>query len=180
MNNNQLSLWDFACNYYRQPKVQSACLRLQDEQGWNVPLLLFCCWAADRYGALSTEQIQHAKNLADGFSRYTTEPLRQIRQNMKSVDNNRWPVNHVRWQKLRQDIKDIELESEKILLNALELPYKNDQQRSGTLEAVIDALTICFGPFPSSSPVIRILEALYPDQSPINIIEHHKFLDKIP
>jgi len=38
------SLWDYACEVYGKPDVQHASLQLQEEEGANIPLLLFCCF----------------------------------------------------------------------------------------------------------------------------------------
>ncbi|MFT7224312.1 MAG: hypothetical protein ACI82Z_001869 [Cellvibrionaceae bacterium] len=160
--NHSTNLWDFACSYYRQPQIESACLHLQDRRGWNVPLILFCCWASSRYGALSIEQIQHAKDIAHAFSACTTEPLRQVRQQMKTTDTKQWAIDSAGWEILRQGIKNLELRSERILLEALEMPYKGQRLRQGSAEAIIHNLTLCFEPFSSDPSIILILEALPP------------------
>jgi len=38
--------WDFSLAVYRRPGVAAACLRLQDEAGVDVNLLLYFCWLA--------------------------------------------------------------------------------------------------------------------------------------
>ena len=41
------SLWDFSLEIYRRPGVQEACLKLQDDLGADVNMLLYCCWRGE-------------------------------------------------------------------------------------------------------------------------------------
>ena len=44
-------LWDFSLEVYGRPKVAETCLRLQDEFGVDVPVLLFAAWLAAEHSA---------------------------------------------------------------------------------------------------------------------------------
>jgi uncharacterized protein (TIGR02444 family) len=106
------SLWDFAVNLYTRPGVAALCLRLQDEYGVNVPLLLFARWLELRNQAMD---LPAALNRVDRWHREYVEPLRELRRKMK-VDFAREldliaPV--------RNQIKDAELLAEKQELNWL-------------------------------------------------------------
>ncbi|MFB3151067.1 MAG: TIGR02444 family protein, partial [Alphaproteobacteria bacterium] len=39
--------WDFALVVYRRDGVAEACLALQESQGVDVNVLLFCCWLGE-------------------------------------------------------------------------------------------------------------------------------------
>ncbi|OXE36077.1 MAG: TIGR02444 family protein [Phenylobacterium zucineum] len=40
-----MSLWAWTLEAYSRPGVSQACLRLQDEHGFNTPYLLWAVWA---------------------------------------------------------------------------------------------------------------------------------------
>lgn len=40
------SFWDFSTAFYAEPGVKEACLRLQDDFGADINLVLLCLWAA--------------------------------------------------------------------------------------------------------------------------------------
>ena len=42
--------WDFSLEVYAKEGVADACLRLQDDLGIDVNMLLFCCWAGHSGG----------------------------------------------------------------------------------------------------------------------------------
>ena len=42
------ALWQYTLLVYSQPKVQALCIRLQDEHGADVNILLCACWLAKR------------------------------------------------------------------------------------------------------------------------------------
>ncbi len=114
------SLWDFATAFYAKAGVQSACLTLQDQAGVNVPLLLCCCWVGRYYGELPREAAKEMGQFTDACSQQTTEPLRAIRASMKYSHKPQWPIKEGDWSKLREQIKALELSSEKLLLQGLE------------------------------------------------------------
>ena len=49
--------WRFSLRFYRQPEVADACIRLQEEAGIDVNLLLFLLWHATRKRALSATEV---------------------------------------------------------------------------------------------------------------------------
>ena len=121
------SLWDFATGVYTGDTIAPACLELQDNYQWNIPLLLFCCWAGNYYGALSAGQSQWARSFAEHFSATVTQPLRVLRRNMKTSYHSSWPVARTEWEGLREQVKTLELDSEKLLLESLEQRFLNEK-----------------------------------------------------
>jgi uncharacterized protein (TIGR02444 family) len=82
---NQLdSLWDFSLALYGQPGVADTCLRLQDEQGINVNLLLWCVWLECKGLALDDAHLHEAQRRIRGWDQHYVVPLRHLRRRMKA------------------------------------------------------------------------------------------------
>jgi uncharacterized protein (TIGR02444 family) len=155
MNTNlsdvDLSLLDFSTAFYAKPKIQSACLILQDQYGMNVPLLLCCCWAGLHNGALPEQLLQKMKQYTETYSLQTIEPLRAIRKAMKNNHDREWPITLNDWQDLREGIKKIELSAEYSLLASLEKLIVNSQfkpliaRQKANIQANCSAnIAVCF------------------------------------
>ncbi len=127
-----ISLWAFSCNLYQRPGIQAHCLWLQDNHGVDVPVLLFCCWAARFQGVLNSGQIQLAKQQAELWRSQCIAPLRVTRREMKAYLVSNEPVDAKTsldkpsllspdlWAQVREQIKAAELAGEKALLSTLE------------------------------------------------------------
>jgi len=112
-------LWAFACEVYSNSSVSEACLILQDHHNVDVPLLLFCCWVGRHYGVLPEAQLEQALSFTRGCSSNATKPLRTIRRDMKTSYSPQWPVPENDWSDLREQVKQAELASEKMMLTGL-------------------------------------------------------------
>ncbi|HEX3498043.1 MAG TPA: TIGR02444 family protein [Stellaceae bacterium] len=78
--------WAFSLAVYSRPAVAAACLRLQDELGLDVNLLLLCCWLArSGRGRLSADDLAAAEARAAPWRRTVVEPLRAIRRALKTM-----------------------------------------------------------------------------------------------
>jgi uncharacterized protein (TIGR02444 family) len=103
------SLWDFSLKTYRRPGVQDACLKLQDELGADVNMLLYCCWRgaieAGEMAALLAELAPWQTDIVGG--------LRSVRRALKpmlaELDVLFEPASS-----LRKKIAALELEAEKL------------------------------------------------------------------
>jgi len=93
LSNTGLSLLDFSAVFYAKPKIQSACLTLQNQYGVSVPLLLGCYWTGLRYGVLSAHLSKELQQYTEVYSKQTIEPLRAIRKAMKNSHDPRWPTD---------------------------------------------------------------------------------------
>jgi uncharacterized protein (TIGR02444 family) len=105
------TLTQFALRVYADPDVSEACLRLQDEHGADVNLLLFACWLTARGTAFPAE----AETRLRDWRASVIAPLRGIRRNLKPVA--------ATWEsvaQLREKVKQAELEAEMIALAMLE------------------------------------------------------------
>ncbi len=165
--NTDLSLWNFSCAVYSAPQVQSACLYLQDEYHFDIPLLLFCCWSGVRYGAVSKQLLQQSVDFSNDWSSMTTHTLRGIRRDMKHGYQAEWPIAEQKWDQLRDQVKALELQSEQLLLeglqelmeaySAIQVSNLNDNNESEPhIDGCIDNIKACFT-YPES---IRLSESL--------------------
>jgi uncharacterized protein (TIGR02444 family) len=102
--------WRYSLALYGRPGVAEACLALQDAQGIDVNLLLFCCWAGDRGKVLSAEDLVRLIESAGPWYEAVVKPLRSVRRWLKSQD--RAPLEAA--ERLRQEVKAQELEAERL------------------------------------------------------------------
>ena len=109
-----MTLWDWAVAAYRRPGVAQACLTLQDDHGQNVPLLLAAAWAAAEGRRLD---IGPAVALTEGWEADVVSLLRAIRRSLKTAHAG---VDDPPRLALRTRIKAVELEAERVLLDALQ------------------------------------------------------------
>jgi uncharacterized protein (TIGR02444 family) len=105
-------LWHFSLAVYRMPGVSDACLRLQDDAGADVNLLLYFCWLATvRDAALDEAEIRRAVDATADWRDQVVRPLRGVRRWMKDGAAG-MPRDSV--EGLRSDVKRVELESEQL------------------------------------------------------------------
>ncbi len=109
-------LWDFAVALYARPGVASACLRLQNRHGVDVPLLLAAIWhAAAGRGVLDRRRCATWRAVARRWHRRAIGPLRAARNAIKA-DATRDPAVAA----LRKAILAAELEAERLCLAEIE------------------------------------------------------------
>ena len=103
--------WDFSLSVYGTPGVADACLRLQDEAGLDVNLVLFACWfAGARAAPLTDAEMRDVVALTRDWRERVVSPLRQIRRELKGGSEG-LPPDAV--ESFRTEIKRIELASER-------------------------------------------------------------------
>jgi uncharacterized protein (TIGR02444 family) len=113
-------LWDFSVRSYSGPGVAKACLSLQNELGTDVNMLMFCCWAAAQSGRLDGKLISQAYEFSTAWADAVVLPLRNARTWMKSNGSSARTIDTDVFSKLRDQIKNTELLSEKLQLQTLE------------------------------------------------------------
>lgn len=114
--------WDFSLTVYEREGVPAACLRLQDRQGVDVNMLLFCCWTAQS-AAVGLEKAALAR-IVDRIAPWkaaVVERLRAARRDLKQGFDGFSPVG---CDALRDKIKALELEAEKLQQDALFLAFQ--------------------------------------------------------
>ncbi len=113
--NSQDSLWQFALAYYQRPAVAELCLELQDQWGADVCLLLWCLWLERQDVRLDSERLQEVHARFQPWRQQVVEPLRQLRRQLK----HNYGTADGDIEALRQQVKQVELHSEKLLLQWL-------------------------------------------------------------
>ena len=111
------SLWDFAARVYARPDVQAACLALQDDHGQCVSFLLWRLWALREGRPVAAALLGDAVLTARTWESAATAPLRTVRRRLKTLPSTIPADSQIR---LREAILAAELESERLLLDALE------------------------------------------------------------
>ena len=99
--------WRFSLAVYEQNEVAQECLALQEAQGIDVNLLLFCGWIGAQGIILSSENISTASMAVAAWRETVVCPLRGVRQQTKSLS-----IGEL--EDFRAHVKDLELEAEKI------------------------------------------------------------------
>ena len=140
------TFWDYPIRVYALPRVSEHCLKLQDEFGFDVNLVLFSCWHGREYGTLNTSLLHEALTFSALWSTKVVQPLRSARRWMKSptqIDAHQLstPKAQTGFQHLRTQIKKIELQSEKFQEDMLE-SFITEAPQALTLEQRIDASVV--------------------------------------
>lgn len=112
-------LWNFAVQLYARPGVESACLELQDS-GCDVCLLLAGAWLEQRGIPCRDDYLQALRDLAQPWQQNVVMPLRQARRQWRTVAS-----QDVELTTLREQLKQLELEAERLLLKRLEALTKD-------------------------------------------------------
>ena len=115
-----MSFWDFSLKIYQPVAVREACLRLQNDHGLDVNMVLFCCWYANKYGNLNNDLFMHCHEFSRTWSDQVVKPIRSVRTSLKESGCTALPVDESACMKYREHVKQIELEAEKLQQMSLE------------------------------------------------------------
>jgi uncharacterized protein (TIGR02444 family) len=135
-------LWRFVVSFYGRPAVAPACLALQERLGADVIVLLFGLAALVKRGVLlGPEDVRALADLVQAWQTEIVRALRRIRTRLKSGPG---PAPSGPTNALRERIKTIEIEAERIefavLADWLEAraaaPARADAEPSAVLRAV--------------------------------------------
>ncbi|MGC6368467.1 TIGR02444 family protein [Pseudomonas sp. K2I15] len=107
-------LWSFALSTYARPGAEDACLRLQ-AQGADVCLVLCGLWLEQRSVAPQPWRLQALRQVAGPWRTEVVEPLRQVRTQWRAMAQHDAELGA-----LRERVKALELEAERLLLSRLE------------------------------------------------------------
>lgn len=75
--------WDFALSVYGRDAPRAAFLRLQDEGGADVPMLLWCLWLAHEGRSVSPDAMTGAVAFSRAWRAAMVDPLRRVRRTVK-------------------------------------------------------------------------------------------------
>ncbi|MGY3622734.1 TIGR02444 family protein [Bradyrhizobium sp. USDA 10063] len=132
--------WAFALELYAEPGIADACLRLQNECGVDVMMLLMATFAAVRRGIVLTRtDIAGMDGACRDWRERIVLPLRALRTTLKSGPA---PAPSERTEKLRSSIKAAELSAERLQNEVLAqwLAKLSPQPRAVQREDIISAL----------------------------------------
>lgn len=130
------ALWTFALEAYARPGVAALCLRLQDEHGLDVDVLLACLWLAARGLDLDDAELERILAAA-AEPRARVLELRALRRTLGS-DRDHDP----RWQPTYEHLRAAELAAERVELGCIEAALDVPTTTPGPLaEPVALALT---------------------------------------
>ncbi len=107
-------LWDFARTLYARPGTEDICLRLQ-AGGADVCLLLTGLWLEQRGVACLPERCSALQGIARPWQHEVVKPLRQLRRNWRHAAQQDRQLAL-----LREQVKALELQAERVLLEQLE------------------------------------------------------------
>ncbi|MCW5691942.1 MAG: TIGR02444 family protein [Pseudolabrys sp.] len=108
-----MSFRDFSFAVYTAPGVADECLRLQDDHGIDVNILLFCAYAAVVAKVmLSAQDLAELDREVAGIREGVVVPLRVCRRAMKQGIATLGPEQQNEAQQLRTRVKEIELAAE--------------------------------------------------------------------
>jgi len=119
MNDTQTAstpFWRFSLKYYGQAGVSDACIALQDGCGIDVNLLLFLFWLASERQALSADEVKKLDATIKSWRELTIIPIRDTRRKLKGAKTF---VDPAKQEALRDKVKAVELEAEKLQQEAL-------------------------------------------------------------
>ncbi|MHB2263777.1 TIGR02444 family protein [Aliihoeflea sp. PC F10.4] len=114
-----MRLWDFALEFYARDGVAPLCLELQDRAGVDVNVLIYMVWlASHNEGKFSDADIERADKYTQEWRDNVVRPLRAVRRYLKLTSAF---ASRERTETLRDNVKAIELDCERIEIDALEL-----------------------------------------------------------
>jgi len=108
--------WRFSLAVYADPEVAKACLKLQDEAGADVNVLLYMLWAASRGRRLSADDVRGMVAAVEDWRRGVVVPLRTARRSLRAPPA---AVDAEGSAALRLQVKMVELEAERLQQEAL-------------------------------------------------------------
>lgn len=108
------AFWSFSTGLYAKPGVEAALLALQDVDGLEVNLVLFCLFAGQRGQSLDGPSIAAIQGIGHIWGREVVEPLRAARRQLKPLASGNGTAAG-----LRDEVKRLELAAEKAMQAAL-------------------------------------------------------------
>ena len=113
------TFWRFSVSAYGQPGVADICLSLQDDHGFDVNLLLLCCWLAQlRSAALTATELRLLLAEIEATNSKVIAPLRETRRWLKAPAGTAG-ASAAKAERVRRLIKMAELEGERLAQHLL-------------------------------------------------------------
>ena len=144
------ALWPYALEVYARPGVEPLLLRLQDEHGQCVPLLLWSLWMAAGGRPIDAAKAAACAELARAWQDAAVAPLRRLRRGLKVKANTQQLQTRI-----RHGVKALELEAERMLLQMLE---ESSPAPGGAPVGAVEALSQSARAWGGKAPVILLRE----------------------
>ncbi len=117
MARDRSAFWDFSLHFYALPRVAAACLELQDRAGVDVNVLFYLLFVAQHCRQLDRSDVTRIDAAVKAWREQVVQPLRTVRRELKQGVA---PIDTDAAATLRNDVKRIELEAERIEQRTLE------------------------------------------------------------
>ena len=102
--------WEFSIRIYAEPGVADVCLALQERQGADINVVLYCLWIAQQgRGRLTRAQLREILDRVDRWRDDVIVPLRTLRNRLKEGIGS-IPMDHS--EIVRSTVKRAELDAE--------------------------------------------------------------------
>ncbi len=131
------SFWDFSVRTYRTSGVSEACLSLQNDQGADVNMLLYCCWVGAAVGAFDDDLFSRASEYSARWAENVVIPLREARTWMKHTGCAAEPTPTEDCMQLREEVKSVEFAAEKMQQKVLESLLSIENSRTAAPDQLI-------------------------------------------
>ena len=164
--------WTFSLAVYGRPGVPPACLRLQDEHGADVNIVLCALWLGTLGRAIELGDVTALRAALAPWVEEVVRPLRRVRRWLKDPAET---FAGAATEKLRDRLKAVELESERLQQEALatlvetQAPGRPANASPSLLAANLAAYAEAIGAeFPDAvvAPLLAAATALLTDGSP--------------
>jgi uncharacterized protein (TIGR02444 family) len=155
--------WAFALDIYARPGVADACLKLQNEAGVDVMMLLVVTFAAVRHRILLTpSEIRQLDEACRPWREQIVRPLRAIRSGLKTGP---LPAPNGETEQFRSKVKAVELAAERLqnqlLAECLPLrPPERDTVDPENLRAVLGSVVTLFLEGRGGTPIADLLPSI--------------------
>lgn len=170
-------LWDYVTRVYARGQAKDASLVLQDRNGLDVNVLLYCCWVASSgRGVFRDGELEGALEAVADWRGHVVESLRELRRHLK--DGVR-PAPRPLSDDLRRVVFECELHAEHvevlILHQSMDRPgtgtFDRYQQIEDSIANLLRYLTI-MAVDPQAlggGEIVEVLAAAFPEESPQRI-----------
>lgn len=117
MTGADADFWDFSLAFYARPGVAAACLALQDDCGADVNVVLYLLYLGHEGIRIDRAALDRLDAAVASWRETVVKPLREVRRAIKATGA---PGGVDGAGALREDVKRIELESERLEQLALD------------------------------------------------------------
>jgi uncharacterized protein (TIGR02444 family) len=114
---SQSAFWRFSLAFYGRGGVPELCLRVQDEHGFDVNIMLYLLYLAESGRQIDDAELTRIESISRDWREQVVRPLRQVRRALKG---GLAPFDTATTEQLRTAVKRAELESEQLQQLALE------------------------------------------------------------